>query len=162
MLDRHGLGSSRDLGREGIPTQPLHTMAAVLDLARLRTHVGDDPQFMGRTVPDFHGQQHPPRRGAEAGGRCREPLPAEGPGPQIERGRRQRPAPSTSRTCRWRWNTRLRLRPPPPPPPSRNWSAWWTRSARHWLNAPVSSRCIFHERGRRQHGSAAAAAAGGG
>ena len=45
MLDRHGLGTSR--------TQPLRMIAPALDVARLRTLVGDDPQFMAELCRTF-------------------------------------------------------------------------------------------------------------
>jgi two-component system, sensor histidine kinase and response regulator len=53
VLDRHGLGSARDTTRESLRTQPTHALAAVLDLARLRTQVGDDPQFMAELCRTF-------------------------------------------------------------------------------------------------------------
>jgi two-component system sensor histidine kinase/response regulator len=45
MLDRHGLGSAR--------TQPLRVVAPAVDIARLRTQVGDDPQFMAELCRTF-------------------------------------------------------------------------------------------------------------
>src|ERR1700733_3809598 len=45
MLDRHGLGSVR--------TQALRVVAPAVDIARLRTQVGDDPQFMAELCRTF-------------------------------------------------------------------------------------------------------------
>ncbi len=53
MLDRHGLGIARDAGRETARTQPLRTIAAPIDVPRLRMLVGDDPQFLSELCRTF-------------------------------------------------------------------------------------------------------------
>ena len=54
ILDRHGLGGVRDAAaREPIDHPLERTLAPALDLARLRTLVGDDPEFMEELCRTF-------------------------------------------------------------------------------------------------------------
>ncbi len=53
FMDRHGLRSARDATLESARGQPVPTGAAALDLPRLRTLVGDDPQFLKELCQTF-------------------------------------------------------------------------------------------------------------
>ncbi|HEV2700579.1 MAG TPA: response regulator, partial [Steroidobacteraceae bacterium] len=54
MLDRHGLGTVRDASaRDGARSPVERVVASALDVARLRTLVGDDPQFMEELCRTF-------------------------------------------------------------------------------------------------------------
>ncbi len=53
MLDRHGLGSTRSGGRDGATAQLQRARTPPLDLERLLTLVGDDPQFMAELCRTF-------------------------------------------------------------------------------------------------------------
>ncbi|MEJ0005074.1 MAG: response regulator [Steroidobacteraceae bacterium] len=53
MLDRHGLGNSRDGAFDTARTQPVRLIATALDLARLTALVGDDPPFMAQLCRTF-------------------------------------------------------------------------------------------------------------
>jgi two-component system, sensor histidine kinase and response regulator len=53
ILDRHGLGISRDPSREAVRTQPVRALAPALDIAHLRSLVGEDPQFMEELCRTF-------------------------------------------------------------------------------------------------------------
>jgi len=52
VMDRHGLRSPRDAAREAA-SQPPPSGAAALDIARLRSLVGDDPQFLKELCRTF-------------------------------------------------------------------------------------------------------------
>jgi two-component system, sensor histidine kinase and response regulator len=53
-LERHGLGTVRETGaREGARSPLERVVAPALDVARLRTLVGDDPQFMEELCRTF-------------------------------------------------------------------------------------------------------------
>jgi two-component system sensor histidine kinase/response regulator len=54
MLERHGLGGARESGaRDGTRSPVERLVTPALDLARLRTLVGDDPQFMEELCRTF-------------------------------------------------------------------------------------------------------------
>jgi len=53
MLERHGLGNSRDGALDTGRTQPMRLIASALDLARLTALVGDDPPFMTQLCRTF-------------------------------------------------------------------------------------------------------------
>jgi CheY-like chemotaxis protein len=53
ILDRHGLGDPRAASRDTTGSQPLRVLAPALDIERLRTLIGDDPQFMGELCRTF-------------------------------------------------------------------------------------------------------------
>ena len=54
VLERHGLGSTRDATvRDGVRSPVERVVAPALDVARLRTLVGDDPQFMEELCRTF-------------------------------------------------------------------------------------------------------------
>jgi two-component system sensor histidine kinase/response regulator len=54
VLERHGLGSMRDATlRDGVRSPVERVVAPALDVARLRTLVGDDPQFMEELCRTF-------------------------------------------------------------------------------------------------------------
>jgi HPt (histidine-containing phosphotransfer) domain-containing protein len=53
ILDRHGLGNPREATREGARSPLVRALSPVLDLTRLETLVGDDPEFMGELCRTF-------------------------------------------------------------------------------------------------------------
>jgi CheY-like chemotaxis protein len=54
ILERHGLGSMRETGaRDGTRSPTERVVTPALDLERLRTLVGDDPQFMEELCRTF-------------------------------------------------------------------------------------------------------------
>jgi two-component system sensor histidine kinase/response regulator len=53
ILDRHGLGDPRAAARDTASTQPLRVLSPALDIERLQTLVGDDPQFMAELCRTF-------------------------------------------------------------------------------------------------------------
>jgi CheY-like chemotaxis protein len=53
ILDRHGLGDPRAPTRDTTSTQPLRMLSPALDIERLQSLVGDDPQFMAELCRTF-------------------------------------------------------------------------------------------------------------